>query len=436
MSSVICQGCGQSFAVPAGYSRSKIQCPGCGVICQVPAGAAGASRSEPPAEPSRPARAERAERPAPTPARAERSFEDDAAAWLSESDDPTPERRAPRPREEGIVANREAIRSRPSAPVPAPAPEPEMKKPRVQTVPCRRCGRQILRQRECPLCDVQRSDEPLPLEPDEPPEPTFPTPPESRTDDVVAPISMELDDPPEEWVPPTPVEDDDEPAPYETLDKDKPRCPKCRKDMEFGAVLCASCGFDLRTRRKAKRRYDPIDRAWETDLSLGTRLMILGGVCAFHGLITVGTMLGGGLLSAVVSWFPLMFILTFVLGTYDRLRIVRDERGRVMVIRQWRFFFIPAPENRYEVRGYEGVLIGGWNDSGFWEWLICLSLALLICLPAFLWWYVAIYQNHYHVALAEDHGRASLTVYRGRSEEQMHDVAKVLCDASGLKILV
>src|SRR5436305_2041443 len=117
MSTVICQGCGQAFAVPPGYSRNKIQCPGCGVICQVPAG------------------------------------------------------------------------------------------------------------------DVDRSEEPLPQEPETAPEPTFPRQDAAGVPVVaVPPLSLELDEP--AFVPREQEEDDEEPDPYDMVDKDKPRCPKCRKDME------------------------------------------------------------------------------------------------------------------------------------------------------------------------------------------------------------
>src|SRR5262245_4391204 len=102
MSTVICQGCGQAFAVPAGYSRNKIQCTGCGVICQVPAGGGGEA-PRPPREPeARPAR-----EPEPRPAR---SFEDDAAAWLRDPE-PAP---APPPRRREEPVRDEPLREVPT----------------------------------------------------------------------------------------------------------------------------------------------------------------------------------------------------------------------------------------------------------------------------------------------------------------------------------
>ena len=52
-----------------------------------------------------------------------------------------------------------------------------------------------------------------------------------------------------------------------------------------------------------------------------------------------------------------------------------------------------------------------------------------------MWWYVVINKPNFHVALAVDHGHAEVYVYRGKSEEQMHEIGRVLVDASGLRML-
>src|SRR5205807_429237 len=120
-------------------------------------------------------------------------------------------------------------------PVAEAAPEPEVRRPKGVTVTCRRCGRLIARQRECPYCDVGSSEDPLPEEPETAPEPTFPRHEAAVPVVAVPPLSLELEEP--AFVPREQEEEDEEPDPYGMVDKDKPRCPKCRKDMEFGAVL-------------------------------------------------------------------------------------------------------------------------------------------------------------------------------------------------------
>jgi hypothetical protein len=429
MGMVICQGCGQAFAVPPGYGRNKIQCPGCGVICQVPEGARGSD-----ARPTGPATTaiEAPARPG--------AWEDEASAWLKEAEAAEP-------------AESEPVLLEVVEPAPAPAPSPVRPRPPAEPVPkpseepftCRRCGGKVRRQRECPVCGEQ-DDSPLPLEPIEEtsrPEPTWRAegeeflPPDPDTVPPVpvglTPHSLELDEP--QPLALAPSEEEEETTPYEPVDHDLPRCPRCRKDMPVGAVLCASCGFNLRTRKKATRTYEPIARTWDTNITLTIRLVCLGTAMGFHLLLTGLAAIGGNATPFLLAGVPLTAILCFVLGTFDRLDLTRDTRGRVTLTRRWRVCFVPIKPQVTEVHGFEGVVIGQWNDAGAIEWAILISLLCLGLIPALIWWYVAIYCNHYHVSLARDHGFSEVHVYRGRSEEQMHDVTKTLCQASGLRVL-
>lgn len=54
-------------------------------------------------------------------------------------------------------------------------------------------------------------------------------------------------------------DDDDDPNPYHLEDVSlAPRCPDCANEIEEGQVICLICGYNLRTRMKAKTRkvYD------------------------------------------------------------------------------------------------------------------------------------------------------------------------------------
>ncbi|HEY7327421.1 MAG TPA: hypothetical protein VH592_07275 [Gemmataceae bacterium] len=54
-------------------------------------------------------------------------------------------------------------------------------------------------------------------------------------------------------------DEDDDPNPYILQDMSlAPRCPDCANEVEEGQVVCLSCGYNLRTREKAKTRkvYD------------------------------------------------------------------------------------------------------------------------------------------------------------------------------------
>src|SRR5262245_60568698 len=88
---IICQGCGQSFPLPEGYSRNKIQCPGCGVICAVPVGREAKSGGG-----RKPAPAAKASAKASAP-RPEPAVEDEAAKWLKETEAPPSREPVPAP---------------------------------------------------------------------------------------------------------------------------------------------------------------------------------------------------------------------------------------------------------------------------------------------------------------------------------------------------
>ena len=163
-------------------------------------------------------------------------------------------------------------------------------------------------------------------------------------------------------------------------------------------------------------------------MSLSRRLTWLAAAQGFHFLLGLMSEIGGiGAWPFIVTWPFMTFLLCFVLGTYDKIDLTRDTRGRVRITIRWRFCFFPLAPKETEVYGFEGITTGQWNDAGFWEWFVLFSLLPLAVFPSIIWWYIAIYTPYFHVALAQDHGHAALYVYRGRSQEQMNDIAATLC---------
>jgi hypothetical protein len=164
------------------------------------------------------------------------------------------------------------------------------------------------------------------------------------------------------------------------------------------------------------------------------RLTWMAGLQGIHLLLLTMSFLGGGdWWGFVMAWPILTSMLCFVLGTYDRVDLLRDARGRVKVIVRWHCFFVPVKPQETEVHGFEGVTTGQWHDAGLLEWFIFFDLLTLGIVPGIIWWYNAIHKPHFHVALARDHGHSAVYVYRGRSQEQMNDIATTLCNATGLR---
>lgn len=86
------------------------------------------------------------------------------------------------------------------------------------------------------------------------------------------------------------VDDDDEDAnPYVMIDMSfVPRCPFCANEMEEDAIICLTCGYNTRTREKARMRK-------VYDLTFGKHLLWL--------LPGIGCVLGIAIVIAFNAWY-------------------------------------------------------------------------------------------------------------------------------------
>ncbi len=372
---LICEGCGQPVPIPDGYRRNKIQCP-CGVICSVPESARQEADS--------PSRA----RPNPTARSAE--VEEEEVRWLPDDPpnraeaDESPRFRAPEPEER-------------------PEPKPAVAEPRF---PCRRCRRLIRRQGECPHCNPDKV-------------------PAGQQEPVWWPS---VDDPDDKG------DEEEGSTPYGVEGGDEVRCPDCTYVLPPGSVLCVRCGFHFRKRKKVVKTYQPIEREWETNYSLSTRLALFGACEAVSlTLGLIGVFVGGAELGVFVGSFLLFTLMMgFLLGTYARIRLIRDPRGRVELIKTWRVCFVPLMPQTTEVRGYEGIASGQHRDVSNMDYIILLVLFISGIIPGLIWYYLAIHKVTFHVSLSRDHGFPAYVVYSGWDEMQMKEIAFTLRDATGL----
>jgi hypothetical protein len=122
----------------------------------------------------------------------------------------------------------------------------------------------------------------------------------------------------------------------------------------------------------------------------------------------------------------------FLLGTYERLDLERNARGHIHLVKTWRILFVPQEPIPIEVYGYEGLVSGRFDDPGFWDWFIFISLLPGVITP-FLWYYFVMHKARYFAALARDHGYPAVYLFRGWSQEQMRDIACTVRDAAGIR---
>jgi hypothetical protein len=395
---VVCHGCGQPVEVPEDYRRNKIQCPSCGVICPVtaaPAAKKGAAAAPP--------------RRAPTPAYEEPNWfaDDQPAAPPVEEAPPEPEPEPGPTRQRGM--DREAPRQPERVEEDAGPPRRKQAPPEF-LVPCRRCGRMIRRQRECPDCDAAEVLLSKPAD-----------------GGPVVPL-MEIPDAAE-------TEDEENSDPYTLAGGAVKLCPKCEKELAPGAVVCVACGYHLHQRKRLVKTYEPIQRSWETDYTLKQRLTVFG-------ILLAVTVIGGasaasaGAGTDVFAGSVFLFILagSFLLGTYSRLDVERNSRGKAKLTKAWRVCFLPLPPNTLDWRAHEEIVTGQAREVQFWEWLVLFSLLVGGIIPGIIWWYFTIHKVRFHAALAQDHGYPSVYLFEGWSEAQMKEIAHTVADATGLPL--
>jgi hypothetical protein len=235
---------------------------------------------------------------------------------------------------------------------------------------------------------------------------------------------------------PAEEEEEDGSTPYGFEGEDEIPCPKCSFRLPAGSVLCVRCGFHLKKRKKIAKTYQPIDRVWETNGSLkGRRTLFI--VCSILFFVSglIGVLNDGVGLGVFIGFFLVVTLMAaFVMGTFDRIHITRDERGRSNLIKTWRVCFFAREPQQVNLReGYEGIVSGRHRDLGMWDWLIFFFLFGAGIVPGIIWYYFAIHKVTFHVSLSRDHGYPAYVVYSGWNETHMREVAHTLRDATGLQ---
>src|SRR5262249_10797305 len=122
----------------------------------------------------------------------------------------------------------------------------------------------------------------------------------------------------------------------------------------------------------------------------------------------------------------------FLLGTFARTELTRNERGKVRLTQTWRIGFIPRSTQSIRRSEYEGVASGKAPAPDFWDWFVLVILTLAGILPGVLWWYFVIRPDSFYVALTRDHGFPERTLYWGWDERQAQDMARTLREVAFL----
>jgi len=278
--------------------------------------------------------------------------------------------------------------------------------------------------RRLPVKQAARQSAPRPERP--------PTKPPVKVDDLPVPLAPEPAPPPRE--PEFDFSDDpDDGKPYGVTGEIYKKCPQCSRRLEPKTTQCPGCGCDLKTGKKLKKTYTPVALSWETGWSFRKRLnLFVLGVMLTVVLGIVLLVTEGGWASIVFSGFTSTALMAFLLGTYSRVDLMRDQRGRITLSKTWRAFFVERPPATFNVGEFEGVRTGFDRDVRFFDWFIACMLLPAGIAPGIIWWYVFIQLDQHTTTLVREHGYGSDVLYRGVNEQTAKDIASALEEVARL----
>jgi hypothetical protein len=222
-------------------------------------------------------------------------------------------------------------------------------------------------------------------------------------------------------------EDPDDSKPYKVDATEHPPCPGCGKAMTPEAIVCLHCGLDLRDGEKAKTVYDPIVRRWDAGLARHFRWLVFAAwQCVAIPPMLWGAAHEGHAFYVVGGWLWLSLMAAFLTGTYDRVDLNRNSRGKVRLVKTWYFCFIPREPETIDLVQYESILTGQMHELDFSDYVVLIAGIGFGLLPGIVWYFAIMSRDTWYVALTKDHGHPDLWIYRGWSERRAKEIASTL----------
>src|SRR5262249_50512904 len=133
--------------------------------------------------------------------------------------------------------------------------------------------------------------------------------------------------------------DEDDLNPY-TVHGDAPTrmCPECDRRSDARAKACVHCGYHFETGAKTKREFEPIRRELENGWALNKRLPAFMAMQGVNFLLLILSMVNGYAFCAALFGIIIMVALqAFLVGTFEKLTLARDVKGKVKITRIWRY---------------------------------------------------------------------------------------------------
>jgi hypothetical protein len=227
---------------------------------------------------------------------------------------------------------------------------------------------------------------------------------------------------------------EDDGALYQLPSDPEPKepCTKCKKLLPRGAIICNHCGFNRDSGAMTRRVHEKVDKQWQPGLGLRARLGLFLAAQALVIATTVVVSSTRDFIDMLPPWLIGGVLWAYILGTYPRLSLERNKKGRVRLTKTWRVCFIPLTPADLPWRGHAAVVTSQSHHAGFLDWLTVAALIPFAIIPAVLWWFYIVRPEQFDVTLTKDHGCSALLLFRGPSETMAEEIAAAVRNLTGL----
>jgi hypothetical protein len=229
-------------------------------------------------------------------------------------------------------------------------------------------------------------------------------------------------------------------------------CPNCKIPLPQSTILCVECGFNRQTGRQTEKSYQPLSRSWEVGLPMLVRLGLFLPLSLVTLLPLVFLPSVTGILLVVLG----VVMLGLALGTFYRISLVRNSRGKALLSKSWLVFFLPAGRRTVEVHKFNllrtdyGQKLNVLVVLPLLFFLVCGIIPTLILFhlaadaarilslflqgPTFWWTWEIIYRDSYLLELGREHRSSGWKVYQGWSQPMLKEIADTLQEVASLTL--
>jgi hypothetical protein len=226
----------------------------------------------------------------------------------------------------------------------------------------------------------------------------------------------------------------DDGKPYTVIGgKPIPRCPECDARLPADdSPTCDGCGWNRAAGRKVAKLFPPIARTWEAGWPLQWRLIAF----AACQVLNVGTAafiysIDGRAVTSTGGFLVMVTFQAFVLGTFDRIDLIRTTKGKVTLVQQWRIAFWPLEPKTLRWRECEEIRVLH-AETGLLEWVMFFGLLSTTIIGGLLWYWYVIRAGLVKAALCQTLGDPVMPLYLGTSTERAEEIAREVSAATGL----